>query len=384
MNCSLYAQSCSKPDETYEANETNIDYIYDENDNNKEFDLNLEKRKINSEKYYIALKNIFLENNNINIQLFALSYSYDEKQMDIEKSKIVLKKAINKNSSAYTLYQAVLLCENNDQLRDWCHQQKIHQIQQKIDSTNIYSYIFALHKNDTIDSSAYMIELAAQNSNYSDSFFYHDIAIIADQIHIFNQGNPELYYRAAYGANKESSQSVYKEFKQEIQDKRLIEKGLIAKDFDLTNTEHSTVLQVLGIRMGQTISFKNLSIACKTSVIAENCMKIAKLLQNDTTMIGKSIGFSLQKQSLELLGRDQSEINKVNQLMNKIYAKVSCLNQPEDIYYAQMYNKGLMQKYMLDADKFGEVKALENLVFKVYNIEKQHGFNPDFNPLDCQ
>ena len=51
---------------------------------------------------------------------------------------------------------------------------------------------------------------------------------------------------------------------------------------------------------------------------------------------------------------------------------------------AQMTNPIYAKQYLLDAIEFGEGQASENLAFKVYNTVREHGFNPDFNPKDCE
>lgn len=383
LSSSLYAQGCSKPDESDDKFESGIEYMdefYSEDNGldeafEQEFNEHIELTK----KYYTALNKYLLKNKNINIQLFALHSIFD-KNFAEKNGKDVLKQAISLQSDAFVLAQTVKICLSSDELKNWCHQQKIHQVHQQVDPNNLYSYLFAIHA-DNSEEAEDIIELAAQNSTYADLFYFHGIPAISAAINNFNNDNPEMYTQLL-GKDKTSYTELYTNIKQEIRNNNLVAKGIIAKDFDLENSDNSSLLLTLSIKLANIMSFQSIANTCKNAVIEDSCLKIANILERDKTLMGKMVAISLKRTIYQELDNSE-ELEKLEQKTQAMYTKIGCYNTSPDIHYAQMYNKELMQKYILDAAKFGELTASKNLAFNIYNIEKANGFNPSFNPNDC-
>jgi hypothetical protein len=96
------------------------------------------------------------------------------------------------------------------------------------------------------------------------------------------------------------------------------------------------------------------------------------------------IGFAINTEVQILLGVDEATIQENQNEINKLNKEHLCYAQIADVMYAQITNKKLMTQYIIDAKNIGELEALKKSAYTVYNTQKENGFNPNFDPKDCQ
>lgn len=375
----LLAGDCSKS-EQLEDFDSPIAYMED-NSLSEDFGLGEYLERELGEKYQIAkeyfkqLNQFLRKNNDLSVQLSAIEDIFNS--VTIDERKRILKKAINKNSDKHSLFLAASACNSDKKLQKWCHKRKIHQVHQKVDPENVYSYLLAMHANTDVGNNE-LLQIAADNSQHANSFFHENTLEIAALMDEFNQLNPDLFHQYMSIGDEELD-----DFNNEIQSMQLVEKGLIKKNIDFKSENISSIIHVTGMAMARVMTFSPISKSCNHVENANSCLQLGMLLSTSDTLTSKMLGFSLIQQAYELLDYDISEINQISDISKKELGIIACYSNSNDLMYAKILNKDLMIQFINDAQQFGESKAYKNLAFSVYKTVKQHGFNPDFNPNDC-
>ena len=377
----LNAGECSRPD-TSDEFESPIAYMEDSYYDNIEigeyFDRDISEKFKKLKSYDKKLNEYLANSEDIKIQLSSVN-SFYYSPISNAKTKSILKKAINLRSDKHTIYLADNICHTDKELSQWCHKQNIHQIHYKIDPENVSTYLSNLHTDDSTEHINNTIQLAADMGFYSNIFYYDYIIELAEKLGQFNALNPIVY---SDFMQINDSEDEIKEMNQTVTNLQLIEKGLIPENYSDNYSESTAIIYAIGKEMAKIQSFGNLAKYCEEIDNAEACIDIAKLLMEDKTIINQMIGTSIYKKSLAILNYPQEQ--DITDNTNKTYAALTCYTLPEDVMYSQLLNKDFMLKYIQDAKKSGEAYAAKQMALKIYNIEKQHGFNPDFNPNECE
>ncbi len=296
------------------------------------------------------------------IQLIGYSSFMADDEMDVEAIKKILDQAINTSSDEQTLFLADNLCHTEKNLENWCHKKQIHQVHQQVDPENIMTYVNELH-NEKIATA--WLDLVANQGTYSNSFLFELSLILSKEIVLFNEENPSFLFNQ----DKEETLSLVKEL-------RLIEKGLLEQSFVENYHESLSYMMSMGIMMAQPVSMRKFSKFCKNNEFYEQCYQIAEVLKTDKTFMGQMMA--------DAISRKINGITKPNTVGTKSYQMASCFSQSQDLLLGQALNPDFAKQYLLDAIEYGEGQAIGNLAFKVYDTVRSHGFNPDFNPHDCE
>ena len=360
----LYAQEHDKPDTS-----ENID---------PEKSILLKNIKL----YNNELTRFLSESNDIKIQLSAYNMSFGQGP-NINEIKKVLKTAITPSSDKYTIFLANSLCHNNKELTDWCHQQHIHETHGDIDPENVYTYLYDLSENKDIETIQEILNEVSVKTTYSDSFFFEYIIQMAEQIVHFNNLNP-LLFNESHSIGSPGSENYLNETQSAIDRLKLVEKGIVPNDFMLYFSESTSIIAAIGFEMAKGMAYTPITRACKEINNADSCLHIGKLLKNDKTLIGQMIGFAIVRLAQEQSGADEITIQENQMKIDKINKELSCYSIIEDVTYALMSNKKLITQYLIDAKNKGELEAMRQSTYSVYNTEKKNGFNPSFDPKDCQ
>ncbi len=318
--------------------------------------------------YYHALCDYLRHHSSPKIQLIGYSTFVADDEMDVQAIKKILDKAINTSSDEQTLFLADNLCHTEKNLENWCHKKQIHQVHQLVDPENIMTYINELHnekneKNENIATA--WLDLVANQGTYSNSFLFELSLILSKEIALFNEENPSFIFNQ----DKEETLSLVKEF-------RLIEKGLLEQSFVENYHESLSYMISMDIMMAQSVSMRKFSKFCKNNEFYEQCHYIAEVLKTDKTFMGQMMA--------DAISQKINGITKPNTVGTKSYQMASCLSQSQDMLFAQSLNPDFAKQYLFDAIEYGEGQATYNLAFKVYDTVRSHGFNPDFNPHDCE
>jgi hypothetical protein len=387
VSATLYAQECTQSElsESTEDFDSPISYMQENNENDIDyedfFDAETSLRLDELELYNNELNRFLSESDDIKIQLSAFNSLY-EKNFNIDVIKNVLKKAITPSSDRYTIFLADSLCHNKKELTDWCHHQKIHEIHREIDPENVYTYLFSLNENDIKNNTQVILDEAAYNSTYSDSFFYEYILEKAEKIESFNDANPTLFNEYSSIASPNNDKDYMQEIKKTISSQQLIEKGIVPSDFMQHLNESTSIINAIGMEMATPMSFGEIVRSCQTLDNTDSCLDIGKALMKDKTLLSQMIGTAIITEVQKQLTTDEEIISESKALMDGISKQHMCYVQISDVMYAMMSNKKFITQYINDAKSIGELKAYKNLAYAVYNTEKQNGFNPDFNPND--
>jgi len=327
------------------------------------------------EELYLYL----LNQDDLTIQLSIPTYSYRKFTKEYTQTyKQVLKQAINIESSPFVIFRADLICHAYSSLTEWCHKLDIHEIHQKIDPDNILSYLLNLHKNDPNNQQQLIV--AAKYGRFSNSFYQYNTLELSEYIQDYINDNPEFLIE------DENDSEIDDAFK-EVAIQQFIAKGLSTKEELLSMEEQSNInIQSLTIGMYMANVMSNyhstLYKTCQLDEVQNECITIAKVLAKDKTLFIQSMASRLFKQQYEKVGLDD-KILKLEEQQKAFYKKIGCYSVP-DVNIAIIINEEISKFYLKNLKEFGEIQALKLLAFKVYNIEKEHGYNPDFNPNDCE
>ena len=366
----LLAEECFRPEESDEF-ESPIAYMDEEGS----VYYSLE------ESEYEKQLNEYLENHqDINIQLigFMQSYNFKDNPKKIKQIKQTLKVAINLGIDKYTIYLADNLCHTIGEITSWCHQKNIHEIHAQVDPENIMAYLSTIHIGDSKDDTQKILLTASENSTYSNIYFNYYTLELAKIIQNFNSSHPIIYSERQNDGNNYMSQ-----IKELANESQLMSKGLLTQDLDLAMEETSPTIEAMGISMMMTLPpIGELVQYCQDPIDADDCTPIAKILIGDKSILNQGIGISLIDISNELLGKEQD--NKLKNSLDSKYQKLICYTQSKNMQVALSVNKDIATAYIKDSIKYGDMEAAKRASFTVYNIEKQHGYNPDFNPNDCK
>lgn len=379
---SAHAGECSRQ-ETSDEFESPIAYMdesYDENIGiGEELEREISSKMESLKTYEDRLSRFLAKSDDIKIQLSSINSFYIN-DINTTENKYILKKAINLDSDKYTLFLADNICHSNTELSQWCHTINIHDIHYQVDPENLFTYLFNIHKSDEINHINDTVLLAAEYSTYSDSFFYHNIIELAEKFSEFNDFNPDVY-ADFIGVDDIDYLNQVEEMDKLVVKLQLIEKGIVPKDYHKSMNENHSIIYAIGKEMANTVSFYHISDACKSIENETSCLTLAKLMQSDKTIMNKLMGFSIEKNIKKELGEVPTE--NQNKTSDAIYQVFLCYSQVEDIMYAHSLNKDLMIEYIQNADQFGELIAAKKMAYSIYNTEKKHGYNPDFNPKNC-
>ena len=328
---------------------------------------------------YEGLYLYLLNQNDLAIQLSIPTYSYRKFTKEYTNTyKRVLKRAINIDSSPFVIFRADTICHAYSSLTDWCHEMNIHNIHQKIAPDNVLTYLLNLHTEDP-NNPKYLLA-AAKYGQFSNTFHHYNTIELSEYIQDYIKDNPEFLN------DDENGSEIDDELKDSFT-QQYIAKGLITKEElqaleEQTNT--NTITLTIGMLMANAFPnyYSQLLKTCQNNEIQDACTTIANILAKDKTMIINSFASGLLKQQYELLGLEDEifKLEKQNQIIHK---KLSCYSAI-DVNVATILNFEIAKSNVQNIKKFGELEALKLLAFKVYNIEKEHGYNPDFNPNDCE
>jgi hypothetical protein len=332
--------------------------------------------KTNLSQQYNHQLNLFLrKSDDIKIQLSAFSI-LNGQESNFPEIKKLLKNAISPSSDKYTIFLANRQCHNNIEITDWCHQKHIHNIHREIDPENIITYIFELNESENKDVTHEILKEVSNKATYSDSFFFEYILQMAKQIETFNINNPKLF--------KEHTAKDLQYSIDDIRTLQLIEKGIVPGNFKNHFNENTSIIQSTGIEMARVMPYRALTQACKEMTSTKSCNYIGQLLMQSNTLLDNMIGNAIIGLVQKQLGQDENTLNKTKNTADKISKQQMCYAQINNVTYAQMYNKNFMTQYIIDAKNKGELEAYRNLAYTVYNTEIKNGFNPDFDPKDCE
>jgi hypothetical protein len=377
VSATLYAQECNKS-ELNENSNSDISYLTEDNGIDIESSLKIDKLK----QYNNQLNHFLTESNDIKIQLSTYNNSY-ETDFNIDEIKKVLKTAISPFSDRYTIYLADSLCHNKKELTNWCHQQQIHKVHREIDPENVYTYLFELDENKDKNKIHETLNEIADKTTYSDSFFFEYILQTAEQMVNFNNLNPLLFTEVSSMDSPDGIAHI-KENQKEINRLQLVEKGVVPNDLMLNFNENSSIISAIGIEMARVMSFGRITRSCKDINNTDSCSHIGQILIKDKSLMNQMIGFSIKTEVQKLLDVDETTIQKSKMDNEKTTNELMCYAQIPDVMYAQMSNKKLITQYIVDAKNKGELEAFKLLANSVYNTEKKNGFNPSFDPKDCE
>ena len=335
-----------------------------------------------ADDYKLELDSFLKNNHDLNTQLFGYLIETEFTKSYLVDSKNIVSKTLNSNPNKHTIFLLDNLCHSNSKLTSFCHQHNIHKTHQKIDPENIFSYLFNLHKDDSNENLQKTIVLAAKNSTYSSSFTFNNTLKIADQIDTFLESKPQFI---------DEHKKKYFKAKNLVKELQLIERGLLSPlFFDTNNTKLHSLSFVLSKEIAILEPLNYISNACKENTIAKPCLEIAKTLQSDKTIMNQLIGSNInssiiRKQYSESKSKANRELLlstfKKDKLITGLFM---CYNRIKGIEVIASWNINIMTQYIKDSLEFDEIKAAKNRAFRVYNIEKQHGYNPDFNPNECE
>ncbi len=321
-----------------------------------------EEELAQNKAYNQALYTFLRHNSSPKIQLISYSSYLSDEEKDFKAIKQVLDKTINTKSDEQTLFLADNLCHTDKKLKSWCHKKQIHQIHQQVDPENIMTYVNALHDEESPQSTSKWVNLVSNKSSYSNSFFFELSLLLSEQVSLFNQSNPSLFNNERE-INNLSKRAI---------ELRLIEKGLINQNYRENFPKTVAIIESIGIVMAQTVAFRYFTEPCKNDRFTNQCKHFSTVLQSSKSYLDAMIGEAIGK----MIGETSQTSNKWKQL--------SCFISLNDVNATLVYNSVLAQQYLKDAIEFSEVEAWNKLAYKVYNIERSHGFNPDFNPHDCE
>lgn len=378
----LTAGECSRS-ETSDEFESPIAYM-DNVDNSAELDQFINDYTFETSEYDKQLTEFLENDDDTNIQLIAYlsSYDYKDNKKKNKKIKQILKKAINLGADKYTMFLADNLCHTIDKITSWCHKQKIHEIRAQVDPENVMTYLSNIHEGDSKDDIQEILLTASENSTHSRMYFNHYTLELAQTIQDFNDTHPIIYTESLNDKNNYMSQFA-KEIKKEINEDQLRRKGLLTKDIDEAMSETSPIISAIGTSMA-LISMPTTSLFkyCQNPIDANDCVFIAKTFISDLSMMNQGFGIRLLDISNKLLGKEVD-----SQLKNSLdakYQEIMCYMQSKDVQVVMLTNIDIVSTFLKDSIKHGDMEATRRMSFTIYNIEKQHGYNPDFNPNDCK
>ncbi len=328
---------------------------------------------------YEGLYLYLLNQDDLAIQLSIPTYSYRKFTKEYTNTyKQVLKQAINIESSAYVIFRADTICHAYSSLTNWCHKLNIHAIHQKIDPDNILTYLLNLHQNDA-DNQKNLIT-AVENGQFSNTFYHYNTLELSGYIQNYINDNPEFLNQSNNGPEIDNT------FK-EITIQQFANKGLATKE-ELWSMDKQPNNYIISLTIGMYMAnampnyFSEMYKTCQNIEIQDECINIAQILMSDKTLFNQNFAKKVLKYQYQLLGFED-EILKLEKQQKAFYKKIGCYSAP-DVIIATIVNENIAKLHVQNIKHFGEVEALKLLAFKVYNIEKEHGYNPDFNPNECE
>jgi hypothetical protein len=341
------------------------------------------KAKDSEEIYQKYFLDYWKNSSNTNFQL-STYYTFDVDDSGFVLIKKLLQKVINPNSDKYTIYQADNICHNIQELTEWCHNLRIHQTHYQIDPNNVNTYILDMHHSDNENHIKDVLVKAGRNSKYSDSFFTKSLLNNTDLFLKFHNKHQNIL-QSKFG---DDMKYLVDEIKQISIDNNLIEKGLMVDSIDsLVNYIMSSYLAGMASMEQSTLLFLFLEI-CKKEVNAEKCNYLSRIMVNsfDSNLVYATRGkdWEVFVHTSHILNLHESEIKKIKFDNRKTKAKISCYISPKDIEFSSTFNREISQQYLLDQKNHGELEASIRMAFKVYETIKENGFNPAFNPNDCE
>ncbi len=328
----------------------------------------------------LGLYQFLLDQDEISIQLALPIHSIKGiLKTDKRKFKKVLSKAISIKSSPFVLYQANIICHSYLELTEFCHQKNIHSIHKEVDPENIYTYLFNLHK-DTERKNQKTIQQASI-SQFAQSYIHENTLELALYIKQYYEINPDLLTiePREEGNSYEESVLLYIE--------QLANKGLADKDELtklLTNNDPETLSLTLGLVMANIYPrfFSTLHKACNDPLIYNECIDIGNLLLKDKSILSQSQGYQILK---NIYQETQPELAlQLKKKQDFEFKKMRCYANWKDAMFAAIINPRLSKTFIENFKSNGELAAFKSLAIEVYDIEKRHGYNPDFNPNDCE
>jgi hypothetical protein len=327
---------------------------------------------------YEGLYLYLLNQDDLAIQLSVPTYNYRKFTTEYTNTyKQVLKRAININSSPFVIFRADTICHAYSSLTEWCHELNIHKIHQKIDPDNILTYLLNLHQNDT-DNQKYLIT-AAEKGRFSNTFYHYNTLELAEHIQNYIKDTPEFL-------NDNDNEPEIDDALKEIVLQQFIAKGLSTKEeLQLLEKQSNNILSLtIGMYMANSMPNYNsiLFKTCQNIEIQDECITIAQILLKDKTVFNRNLANRMLKYQYQQLGFDD-KILKLEKQQKTFYKKIGCYSAP-DVMIATIINENIAKLHVQNIKDFGEAEALKLLAFQVYNIEKEHGFNPDFNPNECE
>ena len=353
--------------EKSDNDETVTEYMEDKSE--ESYDLTGTYVNTEISEYEKELNNFLVTNDNINIQLSTITFAYATDRKKIKRIKDVLKQAINLNSSKYTIFLANSICHTIDEITPWCHSYHIHEIHYQLDPENVMTYLNNIHKEDNNNKVSKSLSQASDNSKYSHLFLNHSTIQLAEQIDTFNLSDPLLFTQ--YRNSKDNNMYQFiNDLKSRISKSQLKNKGLLNQDIDKAINETLPIITAIGISMTQAIPpAETLVSYCQNTIDNKDCIKVAEILITDESLINQGVASRI--------------FNTLQELQSQKYKKLMCYLQPEDVQIALLVNKNLALQYLKDSKQFSEVEAARKMAYTVYKVEKQHGYNPDFNPSNC-
>ena len=331
-------------------------------------------------KELLELYQYLFDQGDIDVQLALPIYSLKSiLKHDKEKFIKVLLSAINIESSPFTIYQADVVCHAFPELTQLCHQKKIHLIHQHIDPDNLFTYLLNLHAND--EEKNLLIIQKASTALYSHSFTHENTMELTAYIKKFYEENPSYL---------EIEDINYDEIDKDTIDlylQQLAAKGLVSKEAikqQLTSQNPANLSVTMGLLMANVSPtfLSQLFKSCKNIHLYDACITVANLLKTDKSFANQSYGYSLL---IDIYKDSQPELSqKITKQKQINYESLACYSNWQDAMMASMFNNKLAIKFIENFKNHGELEAFKKLDVEVYNIERKHGFNPNFNPKDCE
>lgn len=320
---------------------------------------------------------------NVNFKL-STYYGFDEEDSEFKLIKNILQTVIKPSADKYTIYQADNICHTIKDLTDWCHDQDIHKIHYQIDPENVNAYILDLHTGDNEKHIKSILEKATRKSKYSDSFYMASIINNAELLMEFHIQFPDAL-KLGYG---DDIQDFISEMKKDTLEYRLKEKGLIKDSFDeIMNYALSSYFVGMTSLEQHTTLFFLLEI-CQNLKHVNQCNSISRILINspdtDSEYATGKRDWEIFVNTSEVLQINKSEIVNITANNKKREIKIRCYTSPDEIEFSLSFNITISRQYFLDKQKHGELEASKRVAHEVYETIKQHGFQPDFNPNDCE
>ncbi len=384
----VLAQGCSKSDDSSAEFESPIDYMQDESladeadfeqlqkDAMEEFYAQNPEMKASMEmvqKYSKALFADLQNNPDTNIQILALMNGMYSKSTDDERKK-VLKKAINQDASAYTLFIANQLCQSQTTLKDWCQSQKIAQLNLQKDDKNLAIYLQQLSHASNDEEQQDILEQAASRSEYINNYRYYYTLKVVAAIEEFNQSYSDLNVLTDL-----LIQTVNGEGIAQFDTKELKSKGLLKKDLTTAINESLPFTMAMSVDANGFMLGYELNRLCEKAINAENCLVIADIYAKSSSFMDKMQAQSLKHLANKALGvEDNSKVDHFAGI-----EQLSCLTNGI-VMQASAVDKDLMILFIKEARKHGEQAAAKKMAQQVYNTIKQHGYNPSFDPKTCK